>query len=253
MKRVCVIGNSHAGSLRLAAQKYWSNPNFAFAFYAIPGRMQPQLSREASGRLKAVKPQALRTDMEDAVADGLDVSRFDAVLISAIGLPNLLEPYHNLPHPLAAARCLNWPELDAGGRMPVSEAVMQETIASGLRRLHAYASLSPILEAFSGRVLVQPKPRPAQAMFSTVSSELFRAYGNKAPQVYTQVSIMQDNALAKIIETLSPRLHLLPHPEIEGGTSYSVPDSFNVTPDDVWHKGGLHGLEVLNLAAAELQ
>lgn len=84
--RVCVIGNSHVAALVSGWTAAAPRDRFEFGFYAIPGGHEPKLIA-VNGRLRPRDPDArLQTTIVAAESAGLDLTSFDAVVMSACGL-----------------------------------------------------------------------------------------------------------------------------------------------------------------------
>jgi hypothetical protein len=261
VKRVFVVGNSHAGALRLAVKAGWSDPQLQFEFFAIPGRAQPQIEIR-DGLLYAAKPAKLSTTMKEALLHGVDLSQFDVVLFSAWGLPGLVEDFGAQRHPLAAARAATWPPSSNDDRPPVSQAVMRELIADALRALHGFDALRQIACVFEGPILVQPRAKPRISAFSAAGAEppktraadtaefLAALYGVDGAPLHEQFIDVQRQASERIFAAISPRISMLPHPNFENA-AYGVPDEFSISATDD-HKGPGYGARVLDLFRVEL-
>jgi len=245
MKRVCVIGSSHAGALRLAIRQGWSDPELKFSFFAIHGSLHPYLHLE-NGLLFARKVEKVQTDIEGAATRGIDVAGFDAVVLSGWGMPNALAKFLDKTHPLTEARCANW-QTSAEVSLPmVSRSVMFEVVVDRLRALYVLHTLRHLVSVFSGPIIVQQKPKPGIVIFEDPEWLLRRTYGENAARVYAEFIQMLHRATLEIFSTLTREPLLLPHPDVEGGMPHAIPDAFSVSPTDGWHKNGKYGGIVLD-------
>lgn len=248
MTNVLVLGNSHAGSLRMAVRKGWERPGFAFSFMTLSGRLQPRFRFEGTVAF-APKPENLMTDIEGAKTEGVDISRYNAVLLSAWGLPNGFEVFSGKTHPLAEARCTSWPDAIETPLPPISRALMGELIADRLRAQHAYETLQTLAGIFDGPIFVQPKPKPPENIFHDPEWMIVQRYGDAAEDVMADFVAIQEDVSLAILRSISPDIVMLPFPPSE---PHSLPDLYNASKTDGWHKNSAYGGLVLDQLAEAL-
>lgn len=243
MKRVCVIGNSHLAALRLSRGRARPGSEFSYSFFALHGSLHPSLLLK-DGRLFAKKPENVRTDIEGAAHLGVDPAAYDAIVISAFGLPLVTKDILSLTHPLAEARCADWRIEDATDLPLVSRAVMTEILSSRLAVFPSLLTIQQIAQIFSGPIIIQPKPKPAHLCFQDREWSLVARYGEGLPHVIAGFIEMHDAATRRLLDKISPRPILLGYPALPDETPSSVPDAYS-QKNDGFHKNGLYGAAVI--------
>jgi hypothetical protein len=244
MKRICVIGNSHAAALRLALGRGRPGSEFGYSFFAMNGSLHPSLQLK-DGRLFAPRPEQVRTDIKDAEHLGIDLSPYDAIVVSAWGLPFVTKNILDQTHPLAEARCADW-RVEDGADLPlVSRAVMSEIVSSRLAVFPPLSTIQQMTRVFSGPIIVQPKPKPAQLSFHDREWSLVARYGESLPHVLSDFIDMHDTATKRLFDKIAPCPILLGYPALPDETPFSLPDAYNQTRDG-FHKNGLYGAAVID-------
>lgn len=240
-----VIGNSQVGALRMAAEDHPQGDSIDFL--SLPGGNGPKLDFDGS---RARPPEG--TDMvkarPEALARGVDLSGYDAVIFSALGLsaPRANNPHHLLNRFVVAGFAPVRPE--ARG---VSRAFMAEMIAVTLRRMPAAGSLRAIAERVSCPVVVQPFPVP-NALLQTRGPEDTRLpgqYGDALGVFQAWYYAAQWQALAALVAELGDHVTLLPYPDPDWLAAGFTPAEY-AQGRDCWHMNADYGRRVLDQALA---
>lgn len=249
--RICVVGNSHAAALKSALAVDDSAAGAHIDFFVMPGGSGPHLHAEGNRLFSApaMKDKVLST-LPGAVADGLDLGAFDAVLISAAGLPSHRngDPSHIL-NQLALGSLVHDRNADL---QLVSESVMTRAMESAL---HASANLEAIRlvrSVFPGRILIQLSPLPTRAIAAYKvtgerGSNLAARYGDRVWSFLSWYYRRQIDIISAFAE--AARASAIPPDEtfIEAGftpSRYGSPDP--------WHMNTAYGRLILQQALAEL-
>ena len=158
MIRLCVVGNSHAsGPLSAFRRQQQRWPLLAADFSLTPGRAAPHLELR-HGRFFPPPESLIRSTLPDVHQHGIDVSGFDAVLVSAVGVTAARNVHlESGYHPLGKARCFTWNGVSDLTR--VSRAYMTDLVREHIRASGAFQFTRDLVGIFSGRVLVQRVPR----------------------------------------------------------------------------------------------
>lgn len=242
--KICVVGNSHAAALKSALAVADNAAGARIDFFVMPGGAGPHLLAEG-GRLfpaPARKDKVFST-IPGAIVDGLDLEKFDAVMISAAGLPSHRngDPGHILNR-LALASHIQDGATDLQG---VSEAVMKDAIKHALEASPGFQAISLIRSAFSGRFLIQLSPLPTRAVAAykvagEMGSNLASQYGDRLGSFLSWYSRRQIELISARAEQLDAHV-LAPDPGfVEDGFT---PNKFR-TPDP-WHMNTAYGRLVL--------
>jgi hypothetical protein len=87
MNHICVIGNSQVGALR-QGYTLLKSPTYSASFWAIPGGGGPYLNIQ-SNKISVSKELSLKinTDIIPPPTECFDISKFDAILLSGVGIP----------------------------------------------------------------------------------------------------------------------------------------------------------------------
>lgn len=246
MKRVCIIGNSHSGGLLVALRSLWKDEELSFEVYAIPGKGQPDLKVRNGRFFPAHRRYELRTTLESAKTDGLDLNEFDAILVSAVGMRGCNN--QNLSahvHPLGFARCFDWdcvaPE---SAPQPVSRALMRDIVTEMLPQCGPFQFCLNAVKLYQGPIFVQPTPRPAARILKDPEWALNKLYGGAARDVHSDFTIMSEEISKAALEKIAPSIKYLGFPD---GTE--TEESFTLDGlsrgNDIWHMHADYGAQVL--------
>lgn len=159
MRRLLVLGNSHAATLRRAlpeAEREW--PDLAADFWGLPGAAFAKARQDGSG--------ILRPDPEDAISqrkagqwnrlDHVDLSAYDHILL--VGLRYGLRPGQGF---MRAFQPLDWGS--RSGALGVSEGFLRAALkAEILAVLEAQNARTPL----DARFILMPAPYPAATVIA---------------------------------------------------------------------------------------
>lgn len=221
--RICIVGNSHASALHQALRAGWRAEGIQIDYYVILGRNPLQLRLEDGLFIPRGRPQGLRTNVQDASSIGLNVGVFDALVVSAVGLPAARNEYKQ--HPLSLARCFEW----SGSATPVSQAHMLDLIKDQIAASGAYRFCADVSNVFKGPVLVQPAPFPAESLAADISW-----YGT---EYWRDFSRLYGRALADLIKDIG---YLLPYTD-EACAGYGLTKEKYGRDGDPWHMNASYG------------
>lgn len=220
-------------------------------FFVMPGGAGPHLRAEG-GRLFAApdKRDKLFSTIPTAVVDGVDPTSFDAVMVSAVGLPAHRNgaPGHIL-NQIVLSRCA----ADSGAsRQPVSEDVMIRAMDGVLRASPGFEAIRLIRSVFLGQILIQVCPLPTRAVaayqvMSDKGSNLAAQYGERVWSFLGWYHRRQIDLIQAYADTLNARLLPPDDSFVEAGFT---PNKYK-TPDP-WHMNTGYGRLVLKQVFAAL-
>jgi hypothetical protein len=242
--KVCVIGNSHINGIKLAA----SSAQYAdldLDFYAVPGGGGPWF-KFREGRMFAYVPpgRQLFTTIEGADRSGVDLSEYDAVVFSAVGMFPATNPMLSKVenHPLAAVRCPHWSP-DSGGAASlegltlVSATVFDYVVLSYLRRAHTVQSAISVAAQYGGRMFWQAMPAPGVAVRDDAGWKVNALYGAKGPLAWYEFFQAQNLGLRQIASEAGQHVAILEVGQpVEGGF---MKEAFSAY--DHWHGSRMYG------------
>lgn len=249
--KLCIVGNSHAAALKSALAVEPLSGGSHVDFFVMPGGSGPYLQAER-GRLFAApgRGDKLFCTIPTATADGLDLAAFDAVLVSAVGLPS----HRNgaIDHILNQLVLGSRAERGSSGCQPVSQSLMTHVMENVLQASAGFEAIRLIRSVFSGQLLVQVCPLPTRAIAAYQvandrGSNLATQYGEGIWSFLSWYYRRQIDLIRAHAGTLSARV-LPPHDSfVEAGFT---PNKFK-TPDP-WHMNTGYGRLVLKQALAAL-
>lgn len=245
--KLCVIGNSHAAALRSALAADGSAAGAHVDFFVMPGGSGPHLHAEAN-RLFPAPSQKEKTfaTIAGAVSDGLDLGVFDAVLLSAAGLPSHRngDPGHIL-NQLALASLVQG---QTTNRQPVSEHVMASAMTSVLQASPNFEAIRLVRSVFAGQVIIQVCPMPTRAIAAYKvegerGSDLASQYGDRVWSFLSWYYRQQISIIRACAETIGAQVVSPNDSFLEAG---QTPSKYG-TPDP-WHMNTAYGRLVLHQA-----
>ena len=158
MKKICVIGNSHVGTLKKGYDSL-EKKTYVAHFWAIPGGGGPRISIEENKILAREKDwNKIQTDIEPFPGTTLDILDYDAILLSGVGMPpirNDREMIHN--HYLAAGF------IDGkvhGVRQVLSKTVFSQLISFTFHKRSSFQNIEKIESIFKKKIFIQLTPLP---------------------------------------------------------------------------------------------
>lgn len=247
--KICVVGNSHAGALRSALAVDDSAVGVQVDFFAMPGGAGPHLRAEG-GRLF---PALLKTDkvfstIPGAVADGLDLAGFDAVMMCAAGLPS--HRNGDTGHILSQMALGSLIHDTNANRQLVSEDVMTSAMESVLHASPNFEALRLIRSVFSGPVLIQVCPLPTRALIAyrpegERGSNLSAQYGDRVWSFLSWYYRAQISIISAFAGSLGARVIAPDEDFVDAGftpSKYGSPDP--------WHMNTAYGRLTLKQALA---
>lgn len=247
--KLCVVGNSHAGALKTALAVEDSAAGAHIDFFVMPGGSGPHLHAEANRLLPAPsKKEKTFTTIPGAVSDGLDLGAFDAVLISAAGLPSHRngDPGHIL-NQLALASLVQG---QTTNRQPVSEHVMASAMESALQASPNFEAIGLVRSVFAGRLIIQVCPLPTRAIAAYKvagerGSDLTSQYGDRVWPFLSWYYRQQVSIIRACAEPLGAHIIAPDDSFLEAG---QTPSRYG-TPDP-WHMNTAYGRLMLQQALA---
>lgn len=251
MLKLCVVGNSHAAALKSALAVEPAAAGVHVDFFVMPGGTGPHLQAEGSRLFAAPgKRDKLFSTIPAAAVDGLDLAGFDAVLVSAVGLPS---HRNGAPgHILNRFALGSWVEDGGAGCQPVSEDVMTRAIDGALRASPGFEAIRLMRSVFAGQIILQVCPLPTRAIAayqvaSEKGSNLAAQYGDRVWAFLSWYYRRQIDLVRAHADTVDA--HVLPPDEsfVEAGFT---PSKYK-TPDP-WHMNTGYGRLVLTQAFAAL-
>lgn len=275
--RLLVIGNSQAAALRLAVAE--SLPPGAIGaarhgqlevfFYVLPGADGPKLRRDGNRLKPKTADRDAVTTIGGAVADGVDPAEFDAVLVSAAGLP----PDRGRPGHVVTD--LTIAELAPGTATGVSRAVFARAMVAAYGAGNAWKSITLLREAVRGPLLIESWAMPTAAVLTRGESAGVLTRGKSAgvltrgksaaaltrgesaavarygvSDFFAWYAGAQRAMLAELVARDLGEATLLPHPAAAAGPPGFTADAYRT--GDPWHMNARYGALVLDAAAAAL-
>lgn len=247
--RLLVVGNSQAAALRLAVADTLPRGAVGPArhgpievfFYVLPGADGPKLRRDGPRLKPKTADRDAVTTIGEAVAEGVDPTAFDAVLVSAAGLP----PDRGRPGHVVTD--LTLAEFAPGAETGVSRAVFARAMVATYGAGNAWKSITLVREAFRGPLLIEPWAMPTAGVLTGGESAAVARYG--ASDFFPWYVEAQKAMLAELIARDLGEATLLPHPRATGEAGFTA-DAFRT--GDPWHMNGRYGALVLDAAVAAL-
>ncbi len=217
----------------------------------MPGGSGPHLQAEGNRLFPApsMKDQVFST-IPGAAADGLDLATFDAVMLSAAGLPSHRNgDASHILNQLALGSMVHDRNTD---RQPVSEEVLTRAMENVLHASPNLQAIRLIRTVFSGRILIQVSPLPTRAIAAYKvegerGSNLAAQYGDSVWPFLSWYYRRQINLIAAYAEALDARVIPPDDSFLEAG---HTPNRYG-TPDP-WHMNTAYGRLVLKQALTEL-
>jgi hypothetical protein len=235
--RVCILGNSHVAALYDAWYEEKDLLPCPVDFFSTPSPS----NYVKDGRLFASDPDTVSTNVADAINDGLRLSEYDCILISAGGYWVYRNEHKG--HPLFEIRLANWEAHEHRPPRIVSSAVMDATIVSILLRSPVIQICESIAKCYQGKMLVQPWPLPGPGVYEDREWNFAKLYGESAPRVTAEFFMRQYEAMRKLLRQFREDILLLPYPEPVDPGSGQTPGHF--ASADPWHMNQEYGRLVL--------
>jgi hypothetical protein len=248
--KLCVVGNSHAGALK-SALAVGEAAGEQVDFFVMPGGSGPHLHAEG-GRLFPVpsRKDKVFSTLPGATAEGLDLYGFDAVMISAAGLPSHRNgDASHILNQLALGSLAH--DLKAN-QQAVSEAVMTSAMESVLHASPNLEAIRLVRSVFPGQLIIQVCPLPTRAIAAYKvegerGSNLAAQYGDKVWQFLSWYYRTQISIIRAYADTLGAHIIAPDDSFLEAG---QTPSRYG-TPDP-WHMNTAYGRLVLKQALAPI-
>jgi len=249
--RICVVGNSHAAALKNALATGDSAAGAHVDFFVMPGGSGPHLHAEGARLFAAPdRKDKLFSTILGAAASGLDLETFDAVVVSAAGLPSHRngDPTHIL-NQLALGSLVH--DRNAN-RQLVSENAMTRAMENALEASANVAAIRLIRSVFRGQIIIQVCPLPTRAITAYKAdgdrgSNLASQYGDKVWPFLSWYYGRQIRLIHACAAQLDARVIAPDESFIAAG---QTPSKYR-TPDP-WHMNTAYGRRVLKQAFAAL-
>lgn len=236
-----VVGNSHVGALRLA--KRHCPQSVSIDYLSLPGGNGPKLRFQGRKVLPGDNVTMINAEPK-ALAEGADLSTYDFVIFSALGLaaPRANNPEHLLNRYLVAGFSESSPQHPV-----VSRGFMAEMIDAALRRIPAKHGLYRLAETFTGPIMVQPFPI-ANALLSTRGPDvtmLPTRYGATLWKFQGWYYRAQFAAMRALLLECGDHVRLLDYPEPGWLDAGFTPEAY-AQGRDCWHMNAEYGTRVFD-------
>ena len=249
--KICVVGNSHAAALKSALAVDDSAAAASFDFFVMPGGSGPHVHAEGGRLLPApFKKDKVFSTIQGAAVEGLDLGKFDTVMICAAGLPS--HRNGDAEHILNQMALGSLVQDRKTNRQIVSEDVMTTAMENVLHDSPNLQAIGLIRSVFSGRILIQVCPLPTRALGayrpeSEKGSNLALQYGDRVRSFLSWYYRRQIDIISAFANSV-------------GACVISSDDSFvsaGFTPNkygtpDPWHMNTAYGRLTLKQALTEL-
>ncbi|RYG08804.1 MAG: hypothetical protein EON96_19350, partial [Caulobacteraceae bacterium] len=150
--RICFIGNSHLGALRLAWGEADTRAGWTATFFAAPGGLMRGLVIE-DGMLAGHDPQLVKSLEYTGGAARIDPSQYDLFVVLGQGFRLVEAASIYATHRLYE---------DANDRVaPVSHAALGATVRTRLARSAAIVTVRKLRKLTTAPVLLTPDPLPS--------------------------------------------------------------------------------------------
>lgn len=158
MKRLCVIGNSHVGSLK-EGYDLLDDKFFMASFWSIPGS-GPRIKIENNKIIASQNKLERRvvTDIQPHPGKELDISSYDAILLSGVGIPAIRKQNATINSKYLAAGFID-SEIPID-RQVLSRELFSRIIKNSLQNLSSFQNISKIESIFNKEIYIQLFPMP---------------------------------------------------------------------------------------------
>lgn len=230
MKHICVIGNSHVGALK-AGFKSWKEPSYQASFFSIPGGGGPALGTE-EGVLTIPERSVPRivTDIEPSPQQRFDISRFDAIMLSGLGMPAIRVQNKTLHRFYVAAGFIDKPDL-LGDRQIISKNLFKALVEEELQSKESFKNIARISSIFQKNIYIQLFPLPSPDIINRDDFDL-QCYGEKLGEFLSWYYQIQIDTIKKYTENKNVFIVDYPKEWMQAGF---IPLQYE-TGNDTWHK-----------------
>ena len=244
MTKICVIGNSHVGALKQGYDSL-NIDSYEASFWCIPGGYGPSIDVE-DGKIvvPSNRQHTVESDIVPHPGNELDLSGFDVVLLSGVGIPAIRKQNPTLHKKYAAGNFLG--EGNHSGRQNLSIAMFGKLIEHELRQLDSFMNIDKLSSIFDKKILIQQFPMPTE---SVVNQPDFDAhyYGNKFGYFMSWYQNEQSLVLKKHAKRRNVSLVKYPAEWVSKGFT---PSEYR-SSDDSWHMNDKFGAFFMGDVLAE--
>jgi hypothetical protein len=238
--KVCVVGNSHVGSLREAAAVDKDRLPFEIDFYAMLAA-HPVFKE---GRLVCPDPSKIFTNIPGAAENGLRLGDYDYILLSAGGY--WVFRNEQAGHMMFEIRLSNWtanPAVDFALPRAVSADVFRATVKCMQNISTTIQTCRILAKRFDGRICVQPWPLPSSSMLKDRNWRLKQLYGPNIAPISAYFFQTQYSVVSELTKEMRPDIKMLTYPRDEWFAYGFTPEEYEAP--DPWHMNARYGSIVL--------
>lgn len=192
MKHICVIGNSQVGALK---QGYDSLNDLTYraSFFSIPGGGGPRLDiKDNAISIPEKLSMRVETDIIPLPSDRLDISEYDAILLSGVGIPAIRNTNNTISRKyLVAGFIENRKDVD---RQVLSKDVFSILVEKEVHRSPSFLNIIKISSIFNKKIYVQQFPLPTPIVSSQPDFDL-QCYGENVGAFLSWYYQKQINAM----------------------------------------------------------
>lgn len=242
MKKLCVIGNSQVGALKVGYDNL-ENKYYNASFWSMPGGRGPTIQIE--NNKIAVSQEVLQKVKTDILPPGreLNLSSFDAVLLSGVGVFAIRKQYNAMNRKLLVAGFID-------NRMPidrqvVSRALFTELLENELRNLPCFKNIDKVESIFHKKIYIQQSPMPTPNVADQADFDL--PYGRNLGSFLSWYHNQQSQIIEKHIKGKNIELIKYPKEWIEAGFT---PIHYK-NQNDAWHLNAKFGELFMRLLMRE--
>lgn len=244
-----VLGNSHAKTIKWAPNTLATNPIDMQGYYVMrrDWRTEPQ-APGGSGPLR------LFADPPEENQDDIDLTRFDTIVLNALGSPSASGAMiDKRGHPLGAVACSGWGHDPA--RVPsqvrlASKAVFEATVKAWVRHDMMTRLAFHLAEMTPARLILVPRPAPNYSMLSDADWTLRRWYGDRTPKIWLDYFQAQHKALKAVAADLGKRAILIDYP-VASALEEGFMDEGFCNPDP-FHANAAYGALIVDQIAERM-
>jgi len=228
MKHICVIGNSQVGALK---QGYDSLNDLTYkaSFFSIPGGGGPNLYIK-NGLISIPEKFSMKvkTDIALSSFERFDISEYDAILLSGVGLPAIRKQNETVNrHYLAAGFIENRKGVD---KQILSRDVFSILVKKAVNESPSFLNINKISSIFKKNIFVQQFPLPTPSVSRQPDFDL-QCYGQNVGKFLSWYCRKQTHAMESSLNQENILILNYPKEWLEVGFTPIQYQSEN----DAWH------------------
>lgn len=233
-----ILGNSHVAALRAAFSR---NQRLDLDFFAIPGGVGPRIRIDQGRLFSDQKLATVHSNIGNVEVDGLDLSCYDYVLVSSLGVAAVRADFSH-PYRQFVLAGLGVPiDPDA---IPLSADIVEIATTATIREQAGIEAVRKLADAFAGQIVCATRPLPAVAKLEA-DNPLAKIYGNKILSFLRWHAATQPKVIRTILNEISSDIMMLDTPNPTWVNAGSTPVEYCLT-NDAWHMNADYGDVVLD-------